>query len=190
MVISTTAAEEPIVVYDQYARIQRARRNRLSLILDIAVPRDFDPKIGDLDQVHLYNVDDLKSQVEQNLQGRRQRIDPAQAIIERETAACLAAIRHQRHAGALLRQLGDYADAARTRELDKVYAANPDLSEDQRAAIAHMMMRFQNQLLHHPRAALRSAIASESVDPHPLLTAVRHLFGLGASEGSSGNGSA
>ena len=113
LVVSTTAADEPIVTFDQYARVQRARRNRLALILDIAIPRDFDARIGDLDQVMLYNVDDLRAQAEQNLRRRRKGIDPALTIIERETAACYAALRHQRSAGAVLRQLGDNADAIR-----------------------------------------------------------------------------
>ena len=60
LVISTTAAAEPIVTLEQYVRVQRARRNRLSLILDIAFPRDFDPRIGSLDQVMLYHVDELR----------------------------------------------------------------------------------------------------------------------------------
>ncbi len=101
LVISTTAADEPIITFDQYARVQRARRNRLALILDIAIPRDFDPRIGDLDQVMLFNVDDLRVQAEQNLRRRRKGIDPALTLIERETAACYAALRHQR-----LRQRG------------------------------------------------------------------------------------
>jgi glutamyl-tRNA reductase len=185
VVVSTTAAEEPIVTYEMYDRVQRARRNRLALILDIAVPRDFDPRVGNLEQVMLYNVDDLKAQVEQNLQGRRKGIDPAQAIIERETATCLADLHHQRNAGALLRQLGDYADAARQRELERLFASHREFDEAQREAIAHALLRVQNQLLHHPRSALRSAAthSSPSEHPHPLLNAVRHLFGLGPLEG-------
>ncbi len=181
LVISTTAAEAPIVSYDQYLRVRRARRNRLALILDIAVPRDFDEAIGRIDQVYLYNVDDLKARADLNRQARRRGIDPAVAIIEAETAACLAALRHHHHAGALLRQLGDHADAVRLRELDAVFARCPELTAPQREAIAHLASRLQNQLLHHPRAALRSACASaapEGDDPHPLLSAVRHLFGL------------
>jgi len=79
-----------------------------------------------------------------------------------------------------LRQLGDYADAARNRELEALIARQPDLSPSQRADIAHAMLRLQNQFLHHPRAALRTAASSEepSDQPHPLLTAVRALFGL------------
>jgi glutamyl-tRNA reductase len=179
LVISTTAADEPIITFDQYARVQRARRNRLALILDIAIPRDFDPRIGDLDQVMLFNVDDLRAQAEQNLRRRRKGIDPALTLIERETAACYAALRHQRSASAVLRQLGDNAAAIRRRELDALFASRPGLSDADREAIAHMVYRIQNQMLHHPRAALRSA-ASEPIHEHhhSLLNAVRHLFGL------------
>jgi glutamyl-tRNA reductase len=180
IVVGTTASDEPIVAYEQFARVQRARRYRLALILDIAVPRDFDPRIGELNQVLLRNVDDLTEQVERNREGRRRGIDPAQAIIEQETAECLAALRHRRSAGTLLRQLGAYADEVRGRELDRLYAACPDLSDAQREAIAHFAQRLQNQYLHHPRSALRSASAAdEPGEHHSLLSAVRHLFGLG-----------
>ena len=180
LVISTTAANEPVVTLEQYQRVQRARRNRLALILDIAIPRDFDPRIGDLDQVMLYHVDDLRAQAEQNRLRRQKGIDPALAIIERETAACYAMLRHQHDAGHLLRELGNCYDAARRRELDKLFAAMPHLSDADREAIAHMTMRLQNQFLHHPRAAVRSAVTEPHHDhPHPILDAVRHLFGLG-----------
>lgn len=182
LVVSTTASEQPIVELSSFDRVQRARRNRLILILDIAVPRDFDPAIGDLEQVLLYNVDDLKSQVERNLAGRRKGIDPAQQLIERETTACLATIRHRRHAGAILRELGEYADNVRSRELDRLFANCPGLSDAQREAIDHFARRLQNQYLHHPRAALRTAGQEQPVEEHQsLLTTVRHLFGLGSS---------
>src|SRR6185437_15378460 len=87
LVVSTTAAEEPVVGYEQYVRVQRARRNRLALILDIAIPRDFDSRIGSLDQVMLYNVDDLRAKAEENRRRRQKGVDPALAIIEREAAA-------------------------------------------------------------------------------------------------------
>jgi glutamyl-tRNA reductase len=180
LVISTTAAGEPIVTLEQYVRVQRARRNRLSLILDIAIPRDFDPRIGDLDQVTLYNVDDLRAQAEQNLVQRRQGIDPALLLIERETSACYAQLRHQHDAGALLQQLGNRADQIRLRELNFLFTTRPGLSAADREAVAHMALRLQNQFLHQPRAALRSAVINPGQEhPHSLLNAVRHLFGLG-----------
>ena len=179
VVVSTTAAAEPIVTLDQYRRIQRARRNRLALILDIAIPRDFDPKIGDLEQVMLYHVDDLQAQTEANRARRQKKVDPALAIIESETAECLDDLRHKRNAGAILRQLGEYADAARLREQETLFARCPNLSDADREAISHTMHRLQNQFLHHPRAALRTAATDPATEtPHPLLNAVRHLFGL------------
>jgi glutamyl-tRNA reductase len=179
VVVSTTAAERPIVDLATYAKVQKARKNRLALILDIAIPRDFDPRIGDLEQVMLYNVDDLRAQAEQNRQNRQKGVDPALAIIERETELCLAALRHRTHAGTLLRQLGDYADTVRLRELDALFARQGDLSQAQRDDIAHAFQRLQNQFLHHPRAALRTAASTEPAEhPHPLLHAVKALFGL------------
>ena len=162
VVLSTTAAAEPIVTVDRYARIQQHRGHRLALILDLAVPRDFDPRIGELEQVMLYNVDDLRAQAEQNLLGRHAQTDRARLIIERESAACLAALRHRRDAAMALRQLGDYADAVLRRELDRLFAAQPELTEAQRTVIARTMSRLLNQLLHQPRAALGSAATPES----------------------------
>jgi glutamyl-tRNA reductase len=179
LVVSTTAAAEPIVTYDQYVRVQRARRNRLALILDIASPPDFDRRIGDLEQVTLYHIDDLRAQAERNRKGRQKGVDPALEIIERETAACLASLQIKRSAGAVLRQLGTHADAVRDRELEALFAALPHLDAADRRAITHAVCRVQNQTLHHPRAALRSAAAAPSQEhPHTLLNAFRHLFGM------------
>jgi glutamyl-tRNA reductase len=152
------------------------------LILDIAIPRDFDPRIGDLDQVTLYHVDDLRAQAEQNRLQRQKGIDPALVIIERETADCYAKLHHQRDAGLLLQQLGNHADQIRQRELGALFASRPNLTDEDREAIAHTFARLQNQLLHHPRAAVRSAVTEPNHDynhPHPILGFVRHIFGLG-----------
>ncbi len=210
LVVSTTAADEPIVTFEQYARVQRARRNRLALILDIAVPRDFDERIGTLDQVWLYNVDDLRAAADENRRQRQKGIDPALSIIEHETAACVALLRHQRSTGVVLRQLGDHAEAIRRRELDALFAARPDLAHDPdaRAAIEHMVSRVQNQMLHRPRTALRSvastplptlpassphepepAAAHAHAHAHSLVAAVRHLFGLADTSSSSSSSS-
>ena len=177
--ISTTAAAEPIMTLDRFISIQRARRNRPLLIIDIAVPRDFDPRIGELEQVMLYDLDDLRAQVERNLSDRRERLEKARSLVEREAAACFAALRYRRDAGALLRQLADRTEAMVRRELDRLFLTRPDLTDTQRAAIAQAMSRLPNQLLHHPRSVLRAAVdAGEAADPHPLIDAARRVLGL------------
>jgi glutamyl-tRNA reductase len=183
VVVSTTAADRPIVDLALYAKVQKARKNRHVLILDIAIPRDFDPRIGKLEQVVLYNVDDLRTQAEQNRQRRQKGVDPALVIIERETEICLADLRHRTHAGAVLRQLGDYADTVRIREQEALFNRQPDLTQAQKDDIAHAFQRLQNQFLHHPRTAIRTAATAEPTEhPHPLLHALKALFGLNDEE--------
>jgi glutamyl-tRNA reductase len=128
----------------------------------------------------LYNIDDLQTQAEQNRLRRQKGIDPALVIIERETSSCYAHLRHQRDAGLLLQQLGNHADQIRQRELSSLFTTRPELTEADREAIAHMAMRLQNQFLHHPRAAVRSAVTELRHDrSHPVLDFVRQIFGLG-----------
>jgi glutamyl-tRNA reductase len=179
IVISTTSAARPIMSLERFTNIQRARRNRPLLIVDIAVPRDFDARIGEVEQVMLYDLDDLRARVEQTLADRREQLDRARAIVGREAAACWAALRHRQAAGALLCQLADRTEARVRRELDRLFRAQPGLADTERVAITQAMHRFLNQLLHHPRSALRAAaLAGDSADPHPLLDAARRVFGL------------
>jgi glutamyl-tRNA reductase len=182
LVITTTAAIEPIVTLDQYVQVQRARRNRLALILDIAIPRDFDPRIGNLQQVTLYHIDDLRLRAEQNRLQRQKGVDPALTIIEREASDCYARLCHQQDAGLLLQQLGNQADQICQRELATLFTARPNLTEADRHAVTQMALRLQNQFLHHPRAAVRSAFTQpvpSHTDLHPVFHFVRHIFGLG-----------
>jgi glutamyl-tRNA reductase len=178
VVVSTTASAEPIVSFDLYSRVLKARRYRHSLILDIAVPRDFDPRINTLETANLYSVDDLQAEAEANRKERLRAVETATRIVREESAACADAIRHRHHAGAILRQLGDYSDAVRLRELDRLFSSRPQLDENDRKAIAQTLHRFQNQLLHHPRTALRSASTGSDGSGRSLIDAVRHLFGL------------
>ena len=86
---------------------------------------------------------------------------------------------HRRRAAALIRQLGGRTEAELRRELDRFFAARPDLSDADRTAIARAMSRFRNQLLHHPRSTLLAAAANEDTAVAPtLLDVVRRLFGL------------
>jgi glutamyl-tRNA reductase len=119
------------------------------------------------------------AEFERTLADRREQLDRARAIVEREAAACWAALKHRQAAGALLNQLADRTEATVRRELDRLFRAQPGLADTERLAITQAMYRFLNQLLHHPRSALRAAaLAGDSADPHPVLDAARRVFGL------------
>ena len=138
LVISTTAAAEPIVTLEQYVRVQRARRNRLSLILDIAIPRDFDPRIGEPRPGDALPCRRAASagRAEPALEAEGDR--PGAGDHRARSRGLLLQLRHQRDVGLLLEQLGNHADQIRQRELSALYSSRPDLTEADREAIAHM----------------------------------------------------
>jgi glutamyl-tRNA reductase len=178
LVLATTGSPEPLVERAGFAEIMRRRENRPVFIVDIAVPRDFAPDIGDLDNVYLYNIDDLERERAKNLKAREREMVKANAIIERETDEFLIALRHQRHAGPVITQLRQEWDARRQVELERLYAARPGLTAEDREAIARALERFQNQLLHQPVSALKSA--AENGHHHlGLLDALKRLFRIG-----------
>ncbi len=100
------------------------------------------------------------------------------AIVDGGAAVRPASRQHRRRTAALIRQLGGRTEADLRRELDRFFAARPDLGDADRAPIARAMARFRNQLLHLPRSSLRAAAADD--DPavaRTLLDAVHRLFG-------------
>ncbi len=90
VVVSTTGADEPIVTLRQFQEVERARCDRPLFILDLAVPRDFEPAIGQRPGVYLFSVDDLKEVCERNRQARDRELPLAQKIIHTETRRLLA----------------------------------------------------------------------------------------------------
>jgi glutamyl-tRNA reductase len=173
--LTTTGSPEPLVTRDRFSQIMQRRQNRPVFIVDIAVPRDFAPDIGELDNVYLYNIDDLERERDKNLTARQREMIKARAIIDREAATFFSALRHQRHAGPVISQLRDEWDARREAELTRLFAARPGLSSEDREAIGRSLERFQNQLLHQPVSALRSA--AENGHHHlGLLDALKRLF--------------
>jgi glutamyl-tRNA reductase len=98
-------------------------------------------------------------------------------IVEDGAAVCHASPAHRPYVAAIIRRLSYRSEIALRRELDRFFAARPDLSHADRAAIARALSRFRNQLLHHPRSTLRAAAAG-AAGAHQLLDAVRGLFNL------------
>ena len=178
LVLSTTGSPQPLVSRDRFAAVMRHRGNRPVFVIDIAVPRDFAADVGDLENVYLYNIDDLERERSKNLEARQREMVKARAVIDRETTSFLSELAHQRHAGPVITQLRHEWNARRDVELARLFAQRPGLSVEDREAIARTFERFQNQLLHQPLSALRSA-AANGVHQHGLLDALKRLFHIG-----------
>ena len=118
LVVSTTAAKESIVTVDQFKQARGKSRNAV-LVLDLAVPRDFDPAISELTEVYLFSIDDLQQVCDRNLRARQEQWPKAQQIVEKETTKFLAELKHQ-GSGNTIKQLREQANSIKQSEFDRL----------------------------------------------------------------------
>lgn len=176
IVISSTGAEEPIVRARDFHGVMSARRNRLMAVIDIAVPRDFETAIGKLDNVLLWNIDDLEKVRYQTLRSRERELDKALRIVDEEIEAFQAVLAHQQ-SGPLIGRLEEEYQRIMDQELNRLMGQLNGIPDDQREKIRLFAQRLKNKFLHPPKAALR-AEARTSGTSYGLLDAMRKLFGL------------
>ena len=177
IVLSTTGAPEFIVSRRRFDEKVLPRRGRRKLVVfDMAVPRDFDPRIDDGDRVCLYNVDDLNRVRDQQLAERRRHVGPAEAVVDDEVRTFVRDWNRRKDGpviGRLTSEVDRVRDAVVAPLLEKL---NGRLTDADRAYIEGAFRLFQNKVLHGPIAALREA----SGDAHGggLRDALMKLFGL------------
>lgn len=175
LVISTTGASEPIVTLDLFKQIEAARYQRPLFILDLALPRDFDPAIGDRLGVYLYTIDDLQAACQKNRRDRDQELPSALHIIERETSRFMTDL-HHRATAPIIRRLKEGWQQPKDDELRRLFNKLPELDDKARDEIGQSFERLVNKLLHPPLESLRSE--AENGPPHGLLEALKRLFQL------------
>jgi len=145
------------------------------VILDLAVPRDFDPRIGDRPGVWLYTVDDLAGACEANRRSRQREMPAAVAIVEEETVRFMGDLHHRSTAPIIEQLRAGWTETGET-ELERLFRRLPQLDDDSRAEIRQAFERYAAKLLHPPLASLRNE--SRSGPPHGLLDALKRLFNL------------
>jgi len=176
IVLSTTGAPEPIVTLERYQPIAARRTGGAVVILDIAVPRDFDPRIHDGERTCLFNIDDLKRIREATLADRLKHVAPAEAIVEQETRGFLKDWARRRN-GPVIARLTQDLEAKRLAVVANLMARlNGRLSEPDRKYIEGAFRLLQNQFLHGPISALTEETHASSSSGHTLLDALRKLF--------------
>ena len=172
IVFSATAATDPIVSRSDVAFALKKRRHRPMLMMDLAVPRDIDPAVAELDDVFLYTVDDLDQVIEEGMRSRREAAEQAEAIIDLQVDHFLAWWRASDQQG-VIRHLRSQAEAERDAVLTKAQQmlGQGKPAEDVLRFLAHTLT---NKLLHAPSANLRAAAQRGDID---LLRAGERLFG-------------
>jgi len=180
IVLTSTGAPNFILGQRQMEEVLKRRKNRPMFLIDIAVPRDIDPKINDLDNAYLYDVDDLQGVVQANLKERKKEAGKAEAIVEQEIGQFyqwLANLEVKPTIIALRRKL----EEIRQQELEKTFGNLKDLTDKERKSIEAMANAMINKILHQPTAVLKQSQNSTSGEDY--VDAVRTLFDLPAPTG-------
>ncbi|MDN3522450.1 glutamyl-tRNA reductase [Halomonas ramblicola] len=171
IVISSTAAPLPILGKGMVERALKKRRHRPIFMVDIAVPRDIEPEVGELADIFLYTVDDLQEVIEENRRHRQVAADQAESIIEHGVGAWLHD-RRVRSGGELIHDYRARGEALRDRSLEQALA-RLGRGEDPEAVVRRLAHQLTNRLLHGPTVALREAASAER---HDLLEAAGTLL--------------
>jgi glutamyl-tRNA reductase len=175
IVISSTSAPHLILKKEDVQAIILERRHRPIFLIDIANPRDIDPGCNEVDNVYLYNIDNLQSVVSANLKERQREAERAEAIIEREVGVFQAWLRGLDVVPTIV-SLRDRVEEIRAAELQKAMSRMADLTPEQRETIASMTTAMINKILHQPMSELRRRAVHQ--DGHVYSAVLRRLFGL------------
>ncbi|KPK51377.1 MAG: hypothetical protein AMJ63_12635 [Myxococcales bacterium SG8_38_1] len=179
VVIASTASPKFILTPQLMKGVVRTRRHRPLFIIDIAVPRDVDPRVGNMDNVFVYDVDDLQQVAEENLAVRAREAALAEHIVEDEVESFLTWRRSLELAPtivALRKRFGQVAEEELRRALPRLQS----LSEPDRAVLEAMSRSLVNKLLHQPMTELKAGAGAP--DGALLIDAVRRLFALSEEE--------
>jgi glutamyl-tRNA reductase len=156
LVIGCTGAPEALVDASQVDKVLRERKQKAMLFIDIGDRRNFDAKINDLDNVYLYNIDDLKSVADENLQERSNEANKAEGIVHEEVQSFVRWVNSLEQVPTIT-ALRRRFEEIRRREMEKSLGGSlKDLSEQQRAALEDMTTAMINKMLHAPISQLKN----------------------------------
>jgi len=177
IIISSTNAPHCVIHAPSIRQAIAQRRRRPMLLIDLAVPRDIDPEVGDIENVYLYNIDDLQDIAAENMNKRQECVQSAASIIQSQTHE-FSAWFHTQHFGSLIRRMELTAAEIRDTELEKIFAREElsDLPESARKEIRNMLHRTVSRILTQPKIAIRQAARNGNSDQY--IQFLRHLIGV------------
>ena len=175
IVITSTSAPNFIIKKEIVEKAIHERKNKPIFFIDIAVPRDIEPDVNDLENVYLYDIDDLHVVVSANIKEREKEAENAMNFISQEVT------KFNNWVGALdavptIVEIRKKAENIRKQEIEKTLKKISHLSEDEKQLLRQMSSSMINKILHKPTIKLKQKTQSE--DGHVYLKAIRHLFHL------------
>lgn len=176
IVIASSGAPHYIIVRDDMKRVIDARKNRPMFLIDIAVPRNIEPSVNTLDNVFLYDIDDLQKVVATNLEGRQHSAEEAEAIIREEVERMMARLK-EREVVPTIVSLQEQLEHMRAAELARMRGKFGHLTPEQEQALDALTKSIVNKVAHGPISELRRQASQP--DGHFFITTIRKVFRLG-----------
>ncbi|MDA8407967.1 MAG: glutamyl-tRNA reductase [Deltaproteobacteria bacterium] len=175
MVISSTGSCEPIIRFQQMKTVMRRRRHKPIFMIDIAMPRDIEPEVNDLDGVYLYNIDDLQSVVDENMGERRLEAEKAGRIVDQEVNKFINWTRSLEWAPTIV-SLKEKFEEIRTNEMAKMNGKLGSLNEAEKDAVEILTKAIINKIAHGPIAFMKQSVKTKKINQH--VDFVQRVFGL------------
>ena len=175
IVVTATAAPHPVITRELFDRVLPRGPKRPLLVVDIAIPRDVEPAVGEVDNVFLYDIDDLRQIVDDNLERRRAEIPVAERIVD-EALDAFWSWYVSRDVVPVIRELREAAEALRRREVEKALRRLSHLGPDDQAMVDRLTRQILNKILHRPTVRLREAASRGNGEA--VVHAARYLFEL------------
>jgi glutamyl-tRNA reductase len=175
IVLTSTGAPHFILGPEKMEEVIRQRKNKPMFLIDIAVPRDIDPKVNKIDNIYLYDVDDLQGVVQANLKERQKEAKKAEVIIDQEIGQFSRWLETRDVVPTIVALRKKFEDI-RQGELRKTFSNLKDLGPKERQAIEALTAAIVNKMLHSPTSVLK--LNQETASGSDYVDAVRTLFDL------------
>ncbi len=175
VVVASAASPEPIISAESVGNAARARRGRPMLMVDLGVPRNIEPEASDVADVILYDMDDLKNVVAENVAYRLEQADQARALISEEVMKFASLLRAD-SASTAIAKLSETFRRVGEDECSRALGRLGELSDEQRHELAHMAQRIVGKMLHPPITALKDEARQGNGKETEEM--IRRIFGL------------
>ena len=175
IVISSTSAPHYVIHADQVKEAIKHRRGNPMFLIDIAVPRNIEPEIANIDNVYLYNIDDLQSVVSQNMDERNKEVEKCRVLIDEEVERFMARLEEMKIEPAIT-HLRNHFHTIGKEELDRLKPKLKNVENGDWEQVIYTMERTINKLLHHPAKVAKQE--AKNGGGYRYVETIKKLFGI------------
>jgi len=175
IVLSATDSPQYIIQYEQMIKVMKERKQKPIFLIDISDPRNIEPRVGNIENIYLYNIDDLQNIAKENIKDREKEAQKAESIIQEELIKFVKWYQSLQLTPTIV-ALRKKFDEIRKKELEKMLSMHPNLSEKERKSLEAMTLAIINKILHDPLTQLKKR--DEDIVAELYIDAIRTLFQL------------